>query len=274
MIFPLVLLGGFGLPIGSFLNVVVHRVPLGQSVVSPASACPKCGAGISARDNVPLLSWLLLRGACRHCGAPISARYPLVELITGIAFLLAALRFVPPVLAAGTGAARVAAGLELVAFLYLAAISVALAAIDLDVRRLPNTIVLPAYAVGGVLLGAADLLRGDLGAIGTAAAGAGASVALYLALAMVKSGGMGAGDVKLAGVLGLFLGQLGVGPLLVGTFVAFLLGAVFGVALILGGRGTRRSTIPFGPWMLAGTWTGVLLGAPLTALYLGSMGLS
>ena len=267
------LVGAFGLAIGSFLNVVAYRVPLGLSIVRPASACPGCGSTITARDNVPLASWVLLRGRCRHCAAPISARYPVVELITGTAFALTALRFVPPAFTATVPATRTAAVLELGAFLYLASISVALAAIDVDVRRLPDVVVLPAYVVGGVLLGAADLLRGDLVALGTAAAGAGGSVLLYLALVIVKPGGMGMGDVKLAGVLGLFAGQLGIAPLIVGTFSAFLLGAVLGIALLLVGRATRSTAIPFGPWMIVGTWIGVFFGAPLATVYLSSMGL-
>ena len=273
---PLVLLavGGFGLLIGSFLNVVAYRVPIGMSVVRPASACPGCGSGIAARDNVPLLSWALLRGACRHCRMPISVRYPLVEAVTGVAFAVAALPFLPAIARAGEPRLVVAGALELVSYLYLAAISVVLAVIDLDVRRLPDRIVLPAYLVGGGLLGAVDLLRGDLGAAGLAAAGAAISVAFYLALALAKPGGMGLGDVKLAGVLGLFLGQAGLPALLVGTFAAFFLGGLFGAVLLITRRTTRSSAIPFGPWMLAGAWVGVLFGAPVTTAYLTTIGIA
>jgi leader peptidase (prepilin peptidase)/N-methyltransferase len=263
-----------GLAIGSFLNVVVHRVPAGLSVVSPPSACPRCGTGIAARDNIPVLSWLLLRASCRHCGEPISMRYPIVEALTGVAFLVVSLRFAPAFLAELLVDPRLAAaaGLEWIAFLHLAAISIALAAIDLDVRRLPDRIVLPGYAVGVVLLGAADLLRGDLGAAGTAAAVAGVAALLFAVLWLI--GGMGLGDVKLAGVLGLFLGQLGAAEGVVGIAAGFLLGAVVGVVLMLLRRAGRRSAIPFGPWMLAGAWVGVLAGEPLAAGYLTLVGLA
>src|SRR5437763_8469616 len=117
-----------GLLVGSFLNVVIHRVPRGESVVRPPSRCPDCGQGIRARHNVPVFGWLVLRGRCAGCGGRISVRYPLVELGTGVLFALLALRFAPP---------------DLPAFLYFGAIGIALALIDLDCRRLPNAIVLP-----------------------------------------------------------------------------------------------------------------------------------
>ncbi|MGN6446639.1 prepilin peptidase [Amnibacterium sp.] len=265
-----------GLAIGSFLNVVIFRVPAGLSVVSPPSACPGCGHAIRARDNVPVVSWLLLKASCRDCGAPIAARYPIVEALTGAAFVIVSLRFGPPFVAqlGGAPALAAAAGLEWIAFLVLAAAAVALAAIDLDVHRLPDRIVLPTGATGLVLLGAADVLRGDLVSAGVAAAGAGGAALLYAVLWFVKPGGMGLGDVKLAAVLGLFLGQLGVAPLVVGVAAGFLLGAVFGGALLVLRRATRSSGIPFGPWMLAGAWVGVLAGDPLAHVYLALCGLT
>lgn len=268
----LVVVGAAGLWIGSFLTVVSRRVPIGMAVVGVPSACPDCGAALAARDNLPLLSWLLLRGACRACRSPIPARYPLIEGVTAAAFLLAALAFLPP--GAGSTGPRpgVAAALELLAYLYLAAISVALAVIDADVRRLPDSIVLPAYGVGVVLLGTVDLLRGDAAPAALAAAGAGLSFLLYLALALVKRGGMGFGDVKLAGVLGLFLGHSGLPALLVGTVAGFFLGGVFGAVLLVSRRSTRSTAIPFGPWMLAGAWIGLLFGPPIAATYLAGIG--
>jgi leader peptidase (prepilin peptidase)/N-methyltransferase len=272
----LILAGALGLAFGSFLNVVAYRVPAGLSVVSPPSSCPGCGHRIEARDNVPILSWVLLRAACRSCGTRISARYPIVEAITGAVFLVASLRFAPAFLDALTTSPghAAAAGLEWIAFLYLGAISVALAAIDLDVHRLPDRIVLPAYVVGAVLLGGADLLRGDLGAAGTAAAGAGAGALLFAVLWFVKPGGMGLGDVKLAGVLGLFLGQLGVAQAVVGIAGGFLLGGAAGVVLLVARRAQGSTAIPFGPWMLAGAWVGVLAGQPIATAYLRLTGLA
>lgn len=151
-----------GLAVGSFLNVVAYRVPLGLSVVSPPSACPGCSTEIRARDNVPVLSWLALRGRCRDCAEPISVRYPIVELITGVLFIAVAVAFLPPILPAPDAATAVAGALVLVAFLTLAALSVALTAIDLDVQRLPDRLVIPGYVVGGVLLPASAVLTGDL----------------------------------------------------------------------------------------------------------------
>lgn len=262
-----------GLAIGSFLNVVAYRVPNGLSPVRPASACPGCGTEIRSRDNVPVLSWLLLRGRCRACRMSISARYPIVEAITGAAFVGVALVTAPPIAMADDGGTLVARSLELVALLYLAAVSIALAAIDLDVHRLPNAIVYPSYAVGAVLLGVAALLGGDPQSLGRAAIAAVASIVFYFVLAFAYPGGMGMGDVRLAGVLGLYLGYLGWSQLAVGVSAAFVLGGTFAVILIAAGRATRGSGIPFGPWMLVGTWVGIAAGAPIADTYLSLVGL-
>lgn len=243
-----------GLLVGSFLNVVIWRVPRGESVVSPPSACPACGHRVRPRDNVPVLSWLLLRGRCRDCSAPISPRYPAVELLTGVLFALTALR---------SGASW-----ELPAFLYLAAICVALTWIDVDVRRLPDAIVLPSYPVLAVMLTGAAALSGDWGPLLRAAVGGVVLWAFYLLLWRIKPGGMGYGDVKLAGLLGAGLAWVGYGSLAVGAFAAFLLGGVFSIVLLLAGRAGRKSRIPFGPWMIAGAVLGVAAGEQLAAAYL------
>ena len=265
-----VLAGMLGLITGSFLNVVIWRLPRGESLVSPGSACPKCGHPIRWWDNIPVLSWLILRGKCRDCGAPISRRYPAIELATGLMFagvaswLLAAIAPTLPFAASVVVAA---------AFLYLAAISIALTLIDLDTHKLPNAIVLPAYAVGLVLLGVASILSQDGEALIRAAIGMAAMFVAYLAMAFAYPGGMGLGDVKLAGVLGLFLGWLGFGPLFVGAFAAFLLGGLFAIGLLLLRRVGRKSGIPFGPWMLVGAWVGVFAGKVILDAYLALFGL-
>jgi len=269
-----VLVALLGFAIGSFLNVVAYRVPLGLSVIAPASSCPGCGHEIEPRDNIPLVSWIMLRGRCRHCATTISARYIAVEAITGALFVAVALAFLPAVLTAPSLQLGISSALVLVSFLYLAAISVALAAIDLDVHRLPNRIVLPSYVVGVVLLGAAALVGGDLVRFATALAGAGVLTAFYLALALVKPGGMGMGDVKLAGVIGLFLGYLGWAPLVVGTMGAFVLGGILGIVLMITGVARRGSGIPFGPWMLTGAWLGIFAGERIASGYLSLAGLS
>ncbi|MFZ7087335.1 prepilin peptidase [Curtobacterium sp. RRHDQ10] len=284
--------GVLGLLIGSFLNVVVYRVPAGVSVVAPPSACPRCGVQIRGFDNVPVLSWLVLRGRCRDCREPISARYPLVELATGLLFVVVALRFWPVASGAdatGLVTSGVAAddqsggaadlGLAarlvlLVAFLYLMAISVALALIDLDTHTLPNAITYPSYVVLAVLLAGVSALGGDWmpfvrGLIGAAVLGV-----AYLVLAVAVPGGMGLGDVKLAGILGLVLAYLGWGPLAVGAFAAFLLGGTFSLVLMIARKVGRKSGIPFGPWMLAGAWVGILVGGPVWTSYLGTIGLA
>jgi leader peptidase (prepilin peptidase)/N-methyltransferase len=262
-----------GALIGSFLNVVVYRVPLGRSIVSPPSSCPNCGHGIRGFDNIPVLSWLILRGRCRDCGAPISPRYPLVEASTAVAFGLVGWLFLPPVLAATSAAELAASIVTLVAYLYLAAISIALALIDIDTHRLPNVIVLPAYAVGAVLLVVAALLLGNPAAILTAALGALAMGGIYLLMALIYPAGMGMGDVKLAGVLGLFLGYLGWPQVGVGFFAAFLLGGLFAIVLLVARRVGRRSGIPFGPWMLLGAWLAIFCGASIFGSYLSLVGL-
>ena len=269
-----VAVGAFGLLIGSFLNVVVYRVPAGISLVAPPSACPKCESRIRAYDNIPLLSWVFLKGRCRNCGDSISPRYPLVEAGTALAFAAVAL-------VAAVGSTRltdtrsiISGALILVAYLYLAAITVALALIDLDVHKLPNAIVLPAYVVGLALFTAASFVSGDFSALLRGLIAMAAMFVLYLTMALVYPGGMGFGDVKLAGVLGLFLGWSGWGALVVGVFGAFLLGGLYSVGLLVTKRARRKSGIPFGPWMLAGAWVGIGAGNFLFTSYLSIFGLA
>jgi leader peptidase (prepilin peptidase) / N-methyltransferase len=280
-----VLVGAFGLLIGSFLNVVAYRVPLRRSIVSPPSACPTCGTPIRSRDNIPVISWILLGGKCHSCRSPISARYPIVELGTGLLFAAVAVRFGVSGVSTGsttglvstswtTGAAGIVAWVVgLVAFLYLAAISVVLALIDLDTHTLPNRIVLPSYIVGVALLGAASILSGDYPALLRAGIGMAALWLAYLAMALAYPGGMGFGDVKLAGVLGLYLAWVGWGPLAVGAFAAFLLGGLFSIGLLIARKAGRKSGIPFGPWMLAGAWVGIFFGESIASGYLTLVGL-
>lgn len=247
--------GLVGLAVGSFLNVVVWRVPRGESVATPASACPGCRAAIRPRDNVPVASWVLLKGRCRDCERAISPRYPLVELATAALFVVVALRFGPdPVLPA---------------YLYLAAVGLALALIDVEVHRLPDVLTLPSYAVVGLLLALAAGLGSDTGELLRAAEGGAAMYAVYFALWFAYPGGMGFGDVKLAGVLGLATGWLGWGAWSVGLFGGFLLGGLWGIGLIATRRGGRKSRVPYGPFMLAGALVAVLAGGRLASAYLG-----
>lgn len=274
LLFVTALVGVLGLAIGSFLNVVVYRVPAGMSIVSPPSACPHCHAPIRKRDNIPLLSWLVLRGRCRDCGAPISVRYPLVELGTAVLFVAVALVRVPGLIAS-TAPLEVVSGLAaLVAFLYLVGVSVALVIIDLETQRLPNVLVLPTFLVGVVLLGASSLLVGDYDSLLLAGIGAVANFAFYAILAFGYRGGMGMGDVKLAAVVGLYLGWLSLGTLLVGTFLPFLLGGLFALVLLVARRAGRKSRIPFGPWMILGAWAAIFVGDAIFDVYLRVVGLA
>jgi leader peptidase (prepilin peptidase) / N-methyltransferase len=233
----------FGGLIGSFLNVVIHRVPLGESLVSPASACPQCGSQIKPYDNVPVLSWLALRGRCRNCGAPISARYPAVELLTAAVF-------------AGVVAAR-GADADLLAELPFVAVLIAVAGIDLEHHIIPNRILIPAAVwalAAAVIVDVSNLPELLL-------AGAGGFLALLLA-ALAYPAGMGMGDVKLAGVMGLYLG-LSVIPALL---AAFLAGALVGLGIIAV-TGDRKRGVPFGPFLALGGLVGVLAGPELVDLY-------
>ena len=240
-----VVTGLFGAVIGSFLNVVAHRVPLGESLVSPPSRCPECEAPVKPYDNVPVVSWLLLRGRCRNCGTRISPRYPLVELATALVF-------------AAVVAVR-GFDNDLVLELPFVAALIALAAIDFDHKLLPNKIVYPLAAYGVVATLLVD--RDDL--VENLIAGAGAFAFLLLAV-IAYPRGMGMGDVKLAGAMGLYLG-LSVIPALL---TAFLTGSVVGVVIIAReGAAGRKKAVPFGVFLALGGIVGVLAGPELIDLY-------
>ncbi|MCF8526405.1 MAG: prepilin peptidase [Candidatus Nanopelagicales bacterium] len=252
-----VLIGLLGVIIGSFLNVVIHRVPEGQSLVRPGSACPACGAAVRPRDNIPIVSWLLLRGRCRDCSAPISKRYPIVEAVTGVLWaVLAWWALVTP---------DALPLLPLV--LVLTAAGVALTVIDLDHHRLPNAIVLTLYPVTVAGL----LLAGALGGRWPwAAAGIGAALWLVvIGIPWLVSGGrgMGFGDVKLAPVLGVTLGWWALSASVVGLFLAFGLGALVGIILMIAGRAGRKTALPFGPFLLVGALVGLLVGPAIGSAY-------
>jgi leader peptidase (prepilin peptidase) / N-methyltransferase len=252
--------GVFGLAVGSFLNVVICRVPAGESVVSPPSRCPSCRASIRHRHNVPVLGWLLLRGRCHDCKAPISVRYPLVEAATGVLFAGVTWRLL-----------AIDMPWALAAYLYLAAVGIALAVIDIDVRRLPDTIVLPSYAVVAVLLTVASIGDHAWWPLARAAIGAAVLFAFYLAIVVAYPAGMGFGDAKLAGVLGALMGYLSWSALVIASFGAFLLGAVIGVALIVTSHAGRKTAIPFGPFMIGAALITVFSGGPLADAYLRLM---
>jgi leader peptidase (prepilin peptidase)/N-methyltransferase len=240
----------FGLAIGSFMTVVAARVPAGESVVSPRSRCPHCGAEIRNRDNIPVLGWIMLRGRCHNCGERISARYPLLELSTAI--LMAAPFFV-------YDSVWVACGVSA-----LLALMPVISVIDLEHRIIPNRIVYPAliafpiYLVVANLFGApVDLVRM---VIGFAAYGG-----ILFVVALI-SRGMGMGDVKLAALIGLVLGSLSLGQVAVAAGAAIILGAIGAVAALARGAG-RKGAIPFGPFLAAGAVVAALWGVQLADWY-------
>jgi leader peptidase (prepilin peptidase)/N-methyltransferase len=241
------LAGLFGLIFGSFLNVVIHRLPRGESLASPPSRCPSCGEHVRPYDNIPVLSWLLLRGRCRHCGEPISPRYPLVELLTAV--LMAAV-----VVAKGADE-DVWLGLAFVAVL------VPVTFIDLDHRIIPNKIL----ALGAVVAVAIVLLT-DSGSIVEHLIAAAAAGGFLLVAALAYPAGMGMGDVKLAAVMGLFLGRA-VGPAM---FAGLIAGSLLGALIIArkGRREGRKTAIPFGPFLAFGGLVGLFAGDEIVDWYL------
>jgi leader peptidase (prepilin peptidase)/N-methyltransferase len=238
-----------GAILGSFLNVVAYRLPRGESLLRPGSRCPSCKTPIKPYDNVPVLGWLLLGGRCRACGVPIPVRYPLVEALTGLLCAGVVVRF---------GAGRDAwLGLALVLLL------VPIALIDLDRRIIPNVLT----GLGSALALAVVLAThgGDLPGHLIAALAAGG---FLLLAALVYPSGMGMGDVKLAGMLGLFLGRA-VAPAM---FAAFVAGSVVGAVIIarMGMQRGRKSGIPFGPWLAFGGLVGLFAGDAIVDWYLGT----
>jgi leader peptidase (prepilin peptidase)/N-methyltransferase len=228
-------------------------VPRKESIVTPPSHCPRCDAKIANRDNIPLVSWLVLRGRCRNCGTSISARYPLIEILTALLFAAVGARF--------------AHSWALPAFLVLAGALVALSIIDLEHFVLPNRIIYPVDGALLVLLAAASALEHDWGAFGRALAGGAAAFAVFFVIHLVSPRGMGFGDVRLSFLLGLALGWLGWGEVAGGLFAGFLYGAVIGVALIAVKVKGRKQQIPFGPFLALGAMTFVLFGGPVLDWY-------
>ncbi len=248
----LVLLGACGAAFGSFVNVLAYRLPRRESIVTPRSRCPGCGTTIRGRDNIPVVSWLLLRGRCRDCGMRISVRYPAVEVVTAAAFVLVGVKF-------GREAALWPA-------LALAVILVAAAATDLEQRIIPNRLMAAGAVLALVLWTIADPGRLPENLIAGAAAGG-----FLLIAAVAYPAGMGMGDVKLAAVMGLFLGKL-VGPAL---FLGFAAGALVGIALVaVRGPAARKQGVPFAPFLALGGMLALLFGAGIIDWYVDISGLS
>ena len=248
-----VLIAILGLAVGSFLNVIIYRVPRQESIVSPGSHCPSCNHPIKNRHNVPVVSWLVLRGRCHSCRAPISLRYPLVEAGTALLFASVTVRFgISP---------------ELPAYLYLAGIGIALALIDFDVRRLPDTIVLPSYVVSLLLLLPAGAEAADNAVPLRALAGMLALLVLFFALAAAYPNGLTFGDVKLAGLVGLYLGWLSWSAVFLTAVGSLLIAAVVGIGVVVARNASRYIAIPLAPCLLSAGVLSVFLASPLSAWY-------
>ncbi|MPZ74328.1 MAG: prepilin peptidase, partial [Nitriliruptorales bacterium] len=241
--------GLLGLLVGSFANVVIQRVPAGESIVSPPSACPNCGNRIAPRDNIPIASWLLLRGRCRNCKAPISPEYPIVEVLMAVVF-------------AAVGA-RVGADWSLPGFLLFAWLLIVVSVIDLHTRKIPNRLTYPLTPVLLVLMAAAALASGEPGAIVRVIVGGVAGFAGLLLLALIQPKGMGMGDVKLAGFIGIALGYLSLWHVLLGIFGGFFIGGVVALVLLFTRLRDRKARIPFGPYLAAGALAALFVGQPL-----------
>jgi len=238
--------GVLGAVFGSFLNVVAYRLPRHESVVTPASHCPKCGTPVKPYDNIPILSWLLLRGHCRSCGGAISPRYPLVEALTAALCVGAVL--------VHHSAVTIALSIVLILLVVPAAL------IDLEHRIIPNQIT----ALGAVLALVIGLALDPAGEPTRLIAGAGAGGFLLLA-ALARPGGMGMGDVKLAGMMGLLLGSAVAPALLVALLAGVTLGAV-----VIARKGThegRKTKVPFGPFLALGAVFAVFLGPQVVDVY-------
>jgi leader peptidase (prepilin peptidase) / N-methyltransferase len=238
--------GVLGAIVGSFLNVVAYRLPRRESLVSPASHCPRCATPVKPYDNIPIISWLLLRGHCRSCGAPISARYPLVEALTAALCVGAVL--------VHHSAAEVALSIVLILLVVPAAL------IDLEHRIIPNVIT----ATGAVLALAIGLAL-DPGGEGARLIAGAAAGGFLLAAALAYPAGMGMGDVKLAAMMGLFLGAAVAPAILVALVAGVCVGAV--VIARKGAQAGRKTAVPFGPFLALGALTAVFAGQQLVDLY-------
>ncbi|MGE0000306.1 MAG: A24 family peptidase [Ilumatobacteraceae bacterium] len=242
----IVIAAWMGLLVGSFLTVVTERVPKGESIVAPGSRCGACGLRLGPLDLVPVFSWLVLGGKCRRCRTNIGIEPLVLELGTCALFVAMAVKFDAP--------------WETAAFCALAAGLYALSWIDLRTKRLPREITYVTLAIGAPLLVVAALVRDEPRRIWTMAVGAGIALVFMGGLYVVSRGGLGDGDVRLSPLLGAYLGWLGLGFVPVGLFLGFLFGAVVGVGAIIAGRAGRRSAIPFGPFLAAGTIAAVFVG--------------
>jgi leader peptidase (prepilin peptidase)/N-methyltransferase len=244
-----------GLVVGSFLNVVAYRVPVGESVVAPGSHCPRCSAPIRPRDNIPVLSWVLLRGRCRDCGEPFSVRYAIVEAATATLF----------------AATPVVLGVSwtLASYWWFIGVGIVLVLTDLDHQRIPNRILYPGVVVGALLLSVGAVADGDAASLPRALGGAVGYFTVLLVLALLARGGLGFGDVKLAVLLGMFTAYLSWRTLYAAGALAIGIGGLVAIGLLMARKRGRKDVIPFGPALIAGAFAALWVGDALVEWYLG-----
>lgn len=241
-----------GLIVGSFSNVCIYRIPRNESIIFPASHCPKCRSNISLKDNIPLLSYILLKGRCRNCKNKISIQYPIVELLTGLTYLIIYLIY----------------GLSIQSLIYiiLSSALIIIAFIDLNEQIVPDVISLPGIVIGFIISFFVPYISFINSALGVIVGG---GIILIIGLAgsvIFKKEAMGGGDVKLAAMIGAFLGWR---YTIISLFLGFLLGAVAGIFLILSKIKSREDTVPFGPFIVLGSFITLLWGEKIISWYIG-----
>jgi leader peptidase (prepilin peptidase) / N-methyltransferase len=240
-----------GIAMGSFANVVIYRVPRGLSIVKPRSFCPGCSTPISSFDNLPLVSWLVLRGRCRHCGCPISPRYFLVELAAGVMYVAVFAHF-------GFGWDAF-----LIPYLFLVTVTLMVGVIDIEQQIIPNVIILPALLAGLAAAGVIALARGDWGILAEQVAGmliGGVPLGL---VALLIPRGMGMGDAKLMAFVGVILGW----KVIPAIFLGFLTGVLWVIVPLVTGKKGLKDRIPFGPFLVLGSWISIFAGGWIVELY-------
>ena len=241
-----------GLIVGSFSNVCVYRIPKNGSIIFPASRCPKCSSPIKPVDNIPLLSYILLKGRCRNCGNKISTQYPIVEFLTGLIYLIICLIY----------------GLSIQSLIYiiLSSALIIIAFIDLNEQIVPDVISLPGIAIGFIISFFVPYISFINSALGVLVGG---GIILIIALggsAIFKKEAMGGGDVKLAAMIGAFLGWR---YIIISLFLGFFLGALTGIILIMAKIKSREDVVPFGPFIVLGSFISLLWGEQIISWYIG-----
>lgn len=256
--FQIVITAIFGAVFGSFLNVVIYRVPAGKSLLTE-SRCPNCNNHIKWWQNIPIFSWLFLRGKCFYCKKPISPRYMIVEGLVSLLFALTT--FFYPV-------EDIASGLQLLGLLVFVSFAVALSFIDLDTHKLPNALTFPSFISILVILSLSAAFSKDYSNLLRAILASLLVALVYFALALVKKSGMGLGDVKWSLTIGLILGWFGWGNVFIGGFGAFFIAALYSIILMVTKKAKMTSGIPFGPWMSIGAWLGIIFGTQILNAYI------